>query len=78
MKFYDNPYDQDAVLHVLNVVDGVAPAASLHEMRTERLSHEGEKLVESVANEAQERGGIPRFRRPHQALDKRTLAEESN
>ena len=48
--------DQDAVLHVLNVVDGVAPAASLHEMMIERMAEEGEKLVKSVGSEAQERG----------------------
>ncbi|MFB6154312.1 MAG: universal stress protein [Haloferacaceae archaeon] len=48
--------DQNAVLHVLNVVHGVAPAASLHEGMVERLTDEGENLVESVASEARERG----------------------
>lgn len=48
--------DQDAVLHVLHVVDGVAPVASLQEMLDERLTDEGEKLVASVAGEARERG----------------------
>jgi nucleotide-binding universal stress UspA family protein len=48
--------DQDAVLHVLNAVDGVAPAASLHELMIERLTDQGETLVESVASEAQKRG----------------------
>lgn len=48
--------DQDAVLHVLNVVQGMAPAASLHEMMIERLTEEGEALVESVASEAETRG----------------------
>lgn len=48
--------DQNAVPHVLNVVHGVAPAASLHEMMIGRMIDQGETLVESVASEARERG----------------------
>jgi nucleotide-binding universal stress UspA family protein len=44
--------DQDATVHVLHVVEAFSPAASLHEMITER----GTELVESVAELGQERG----------------------
>jgi nucleotide-binding universal stress UspA family protein len=48
--------DQDATLHILYVVEVVAPAASLHEMVAERMTERGTDLVESVAEEGRERG----------------------
>ncbi|WP_410766535.1 universal stress protein [Haloferax sp. DFSO60] len=48
--------DQDATLHVLNVAEVVAPAASLHELVAEEMFKYGEKLVHEVATEATDRG----------------------
>lgn len=48
--------DQDATLHVLHVVDVVAPAASLHEVVVEGMTERGNEFVESVATEGRERG----------------------
>jgi len=48
--------DQDATVHVLHVVEAFSPAASLHEMITERMTERGTELVESVAELGQERG----------------------
>ena len=48
--------DQDATLHVLHVVETVAPAASLHELIIERMSERGTELVETAASDARNRG----------------------
>ena len=48
--------DQDATLHVLHVVETVAPAASLHEMIIDRMTEHGQELVESVATLGREQG----------------------
>lgn len=48
--------DQHATLHVLHVVETVAPAVSLHEMIVERMTERGRELVESVATLGRERG----------------------
>lgn len=48
--------DQGASLHVLHVVDVVAPAASLHEMLVDRMTERGDELVAAVAVDGEERG----------------------
>ena len=48
--------DQQATLHILHVVDVVAPAASLHDMIAERMIETGTELVDSIAESASDRG----------------------
>lgn len=48
--------DQAATLHVLHVIETVAPAASLHELIVERMSERGQELVETVASTGRGRG----------------------
>ncbi len=48
--------DQDAVLHVLNVVEVVAPGVSLHETIADRLTEQGTELVDEIADAGRERG----------------------
>ena len=50
--------DQDATLHVLHVVEVIAPAASLHELIAEHMDERGIDLVKSVAEQGRERGVI--------------------
>ena len=48
--------DQKATLHVLHVVETVAPAASLHEVIIERMTDRGRELVETVASDGRAHG----------------------
>lgn len=48
--------DQEATLHILHVIDVVAPAASLHEMIAERMIETGTELVDSIAESTSDRG----------------------
>jgi len=48
--------DQDAILHVIHVVDVVSPARSLHEMIAGEMTDRGRELVDAVARRARDRG----------------------
>lgn len=48
--------DNDAVLHVLHVVEAFSPAASLHETIVERMTQRGQEIVDSVSEAGKERG----------------------
>lgn len=53
---FDLAADQDARVHVLHVVDVVAPGVSLHEMIAAHLAERAQTRLDAVADEARAKG----------------------